>query len=176
MFSNANQAFRRREPTLNFDHYKKFAESVRNGDISANKQQLYFGFETAILDKFKNVDSALIRFKDAPEYSVTCPCKNRGACDMCEDGQIPFKKVLEMLGTEDEHLLSHAIWKLSAFSRYVQAVLDAESGPDALEAVAPFADECALQTTDWRRLFTYQFVHVDACVEINQCVGCTSMA
>ncbi len=33
---------------------------------------------------------------------------------------------------------------------------------DALEAVAPFADECRLQTTDWRRLFTYQFVHVDA--------------
>ena len=32
---------------------------------------------------------------------------------------------------------------------------------DALEAVAPFAGECALQTTDWRRLFTYQFVHVD---------------
>ena len=44
---------------------------------------------------------------------------------------------------------------------------------DALEAVAPLADECRLQTTDWRRLFTYQFVHVDACVEINQCVGCT---
>ena len=42
---------------------------------------------------------------------------------------------------------------------------------DALEAVAPFADECALQTHDFRRLFTYQFVHVDACVKINQCVG-----
>ena len=35
---------------------------------------------------------------------------------------------------------------------------------DALEAVAPFADECALQTHDFRRLFTYQFVHVDAWV------------
>ena len=43
---------------------------------------------------------------------------------------------------------------------------------DALEAVAPVADECALQTHDFRRLVTYQFVHVDACVEINQCVGC----
>ena len=47
---------------------------------------------------------------------------------------------------------------------------------DALEAVATFADECALQTHDFRRLVTYQFVHVDACVEINLCVGCAERA
>lgn len=45
---------------------------------------------------------------------------------MCEDGEISFKKVLQMLGTEDEHLLSHAIWKLSAFSRFVQVSLNPE--------------------------------------------------
>ena len=74
MFSSANTSFRGRKPALDFDHYKKFADAARKGEVKAVKQQLYFGFETAILDKFENVHADLIRFKDAADYRIVCPC------------------------------------------------------------------------------------------------------
>ena len=62
-------------------------------------------------------------------------------------------------GTSRRGLRSRLSW--STGSSFLWICLEDEvmgSLDDALEAVAPFADECALQTHDFRRLFTYQFV------------------
>ena len=98
---------------------------MRTGDVKASEQNVYFGLETFILDKFKGLDNAnLISFVEAPNHSIACPCKGSGDCDICVDGQVSFKRVLEILGTDDENLLTHVIWKLRTYSRFLHVSLD----------------------------------------------------